>query len=74
VNEGAFYRWRKELARRDAEPAASFVPVQVSADHPGAEESRIEIVLVGGRRVRLSGRVDRQALADVLAAVESQAC
>lgn len=47
--------------------SASFVPVRVLDDAPAARGSRIEIVLAGGQRVRVSGRVDRQTLADVLA-------
>ena len=74
VKEVAFYWWRRELARRDAEQPVSFVPVHVSGDHRVEEGSRIEIVLAGGRRVRIRGRVDRQVLADVLAVMEGQAC
>lgn len=120
VRETAFYWWRKELARRDAERlasgqgdtrkrAASFVPVRVTAEpawdgdpgngdrrggdrgsdrrdgdcgggDPASEHRRggdsdngyrrgpavIEIVLMDGRRVRLTGPVDGQALATVL--------
>lgn len=67
----AFCRWRIELARRDAEKASmSFVPVRVTDDalepaHP------IEIVLSGGRVVRVRGQVDRRVLADVLAVLTS---
>jgi hypothetical protein len=62
------------LARRDAEAASmSFVPVRVTEDAlPPA--SPIEIVLAGGRCVRVSGPVDRQVLADVLTVLEGQAC
>ena len=90
VEEGGFYWWRKELARRDAEASVhpdaerpvsaqrstkkqpvSFVPVQVVADDREAEGGRIEIVLAGGQCIRVSGRVDRRALADVLAVMAS---
>lgn len=74
VNASQFFFWRRELTRRDAEQTVSFVPVHVS-DHSLAEQaSRIEIVLAGGRCIRISGRVDRQMLADVLAVMEGQAC
>lgn len=80
VKEPAFYWWRTRLAQRDAE-APAFVPVRVvnSATatqlkhqaEPHAGSGGIEIVLGGGQRIRLCGRVDRQALADVLAVLES---
>jgi len=75
-----FYWWRRELARRDAEPSPAFVPVTVAAQMPvgtgGCGEGRIEIVLAGdgkGRRVQVVGPVDRQRLADVLAVLEERA-
>lgn len=71
--EPAFYWWRTELARRDAEQTA-FVPVRVAGDETGGGEGRIEIVLTDQRRIRLCGRVDRQVLADVLAVMEERAC
>lgn len=66
---------RAGAARRRASPSVcaktdpppSFVPVRVIGEHGSAAAGRIEIVLPGGRRVRLRGPVDRQALADVLA-------
>jgi hypothetical protein len=68
LKEPAFYWWRSELARR-AKPAAqtAFVPVHVVADAPNF----IEITLAGGQQVRVSGPVERQALADVLAVLAS---
>jgi len=72
MKEASFYGWRRELALRDAErEQASFVPVRVTADD---DEGRIEIVLSGGRRVRIHGHVDRQMLSDVLAVLEAEAC
>jgi hypothetical protein len=71
VRESAFYWWRRELGRRDAE-ASAFAPVRVVLDAPsaGAESGapgRIEIVLPGERRVHVIGHVERAMLADVLA-------
>jgi len=71
--EFAFYWWRRELARRDAEQT-TFAPVHVAGDEAAGGEGWIEIVLAGQRRIRLSGRVDRQVLADVLAVMEERAC
>ena len=69
---------------------ATFVPVHLSedatdaaaaehADEAALSASRriggcIEIVLSGGRQVRLLGPVDRQSLADVLAVLEGRPC
>lgn len=70
-----FHWWRGELARRDARRSeAAFVPVQVQPDAPAEEPGCIEIILAGGRRVRMRGPVDRQQLAEVLAALEGPAC
>ena len=75
VTETAFYWWRKELARRDAEGrAAAFVPMHVSEEPAPGGAGQIEIVLADGRRVRLSGAVDRQALSAVLDVLERPAC
>jgi hypothetical protein len=68
LSEPSFYGWRRTLAQRDVASSGSapsypaFLPVQVTAQRA----SRIEIVLEGGRRVRLSGPVDRAALEQVL--------
>jgi transposase-like protein len=75
VTETAFYWWRKELARRDAESqTASFVPIHVAEDRPEGGDSQIEIVLADGRCVRLTGPVNREmltAVLDVLASASS---
>ena len=78
--ESAFYWWRTQVARRDAE-APGFAPVRViadAADEAAADPSaawagRIEIFLPGGRRVHVVGRVERRMLADVLALVTAAA-
>ena len=84
LRESAFYFWRKELARRGAgtKPKAAFVPVRVTGEQPAASggpaertpTGRIEIVLSDGCQVLLVGRVDRQALADVLTVLEDRPC
>jgi hypothetical protein len=75
LNGAGFYGWRKELARRDAEqPGTAFVPVQVTEDGSTGAGGRIDIVLAGGRRIRVRGPVDRRMLADVLAVLEGPAC
>ena len=72
LKEASFYRWRRELAQREAEPrSTAFVPVHVTADRPRDDDPRIEIVLTDGRHVGVHGPVDRQRLADVLAVLSS---
>jgi hypothetical protein len=75
VNEVSFHWWRRELARRDTEPPqAAFIPVRVVPDNVPEAHGGIEIVLSGGRLVRVNGHVDRQALADVLSVLETAPC
>jgi hypothetical protein len=48
--------------------------VRVSAEDVIRADGQIEIALSGDRRIRLSGPVDRQMLADVLAVLEAPRC
>jgi hypothetical protein len=84
LNDQTFSWWIRRLQRlaaglpdtpqrrRRAKP--TFVPVHVQPDPPAQQPSCIEIVLAGGRRIRLSGPVDRRQLTEVLAALEGPAC
>ncbi len=75
VTEAAFHWWRREVARRDAEaPAASFVPVHVTDDPARDGDPQIEIELTDGRRVRVTGTVNREMLTQVLDVLERRAC
>ena len=75
VKEAAFHWWRRELARRDAEgQAPSFVPVHVTGDPMQDSDPQIEIVLTDGRRVRVSGAVNREMLTQVLDVLERRVC
>ena len=79
LNEPAFYWWRSRLGRTDRKQESRFkkptlVPIRVSPSETGSAEGTIEILLSGDRRVRVSGPVDRQALADVLAVLEAPVC
>ena len=85
VKEASFHWWRRELARRDAEQApsvrrdaevlpCSFVPVHLADDSARDGDGQIEIELTDGRRVRVTGAVNRQMLAQVLDVLERQAC
>jgi len=63
---------------------ASFIPIHVMKDATGTkdhsatdrhdDDSSIEIILADGRRVRLTGLVNRQMLTDVLDVLERRAC
>ncbi len=75
IPTASFHWWRRELRRRDRkESKGRFVRVHVAEGEAADSDGRIEIVLTCGRRVRMSGRVDRQMLADVLAVLGGQAC
>jgi hypothetical protein len=57
----------RSAARRSVvAPEATFVPVQVADDTARVDDPQIEIVLLDGRRVCVTGTVDREALAVVL--------
>jgi hypothetical protein len=67
VKEASFHWWRRELARRDAEPqATSFVPVHLTDEPSRDGDGQIEIELTDGRRVRVTGMVHREMLVQVL--------
>ena len=75
VKEAAFHWWRRELARRDAETSvSSFVPVHVTDDPAPDGDGQIEIELTDGRRVRVTGRVNREMLTQVLNVLEHRRC
>ena len=85
VKEATFHWWRRELTRRDAEQlpsvrrdaeaqANSFVPVHVTDDAARDGDGQIEIELTDGRRVRVTGTVNREMLTQVLDVLEREAC
>jgi hypothetical protein len=56
-------------------PAPRFVSVQVAADAaPVRGAARIEVLTPSGHTLRVPAGVDRQTLADVLAALETRPC
>ncbi len=64
---------------KQAEPidsSTSFVPVHVANDNTNADDrgSQIEIMCLDGRSVRVTGTINRQALADVLDVLAGQPC
>lgn len=81
VSPGTFSWWRHELKRRDAEAARgngkgpAFVPVRV-VDYPARSSTRstMEVVLRGGRLVRIQTELGVEDLAKMVLALEGRAC
>jgi hypothetical protein len=73
VSAPSFYAWRRTLAQRDT-AAAHFVPVHVLAETiPGATDSDasgLELVLEGGRRLRIGPAFDDATLRRLLCVLE----
>jgi transposase-like protein len=67
----SFYAWRRELQRGDAE-GPTFVPVHVVAEDVPAPAGRVEVVLRGGRTVRVGPGFDATTLRQVVAALEEE--
>jgi transposase-like protein len=70
----SFYNWRRELQRRAAAEQPAFVPVQVVADAVPAQDSALEVVLAGGRTVRVAPGFDAVTLRQLLAVLEGRPC
>src|SRR4029077_2664355 len=69
LSQASFYAWRRELQRREAAPPA-FVPVRVVAADGPPPGTTIEVVLRGGRTVRVAPGFDAATLQHVVAALE----
>ena len=72
-----FYLWKRRLGQGAGGQAGGsltpvgFAPVQVVPEAaPVAATGSLEMFLSQDRRIRLTGKVDRQQLADVLAALD----
>jgi hypothetical protein len=72
----SFYWWRREVRIRDARRGGTnrprFVPVRM-ATRP-ATDGALEVVLAGGRLIRVGSDFDADHLRAVVAALESVAC
>ena len=75
------FRWRREAGiagkKSPRKPATAFVPVALPAPAhaaavAGADRGLIEIELAGGRRLRVSGPVETEALRRVIAVLEGR--
>jgi hypothetical protein len=71
--EPTFYAWRRTLRERDA-AAVPFVPVHVLPDEPALSPDdptpALELVLRGGRRLRIAPGFDAATLQRLLALLE----
>ena len=89
LKEGLFHSWRRELWRRDQEKAgrrsrgvsgrgapakASFALVDLDGEQGELNEAGIELVLAGGRKLRIGKGVDEKTLVSVVTALEKQRC
>jgi transposase len=74
LSEPSFYTWRRTLADRDA-AAVRFVPVQVTPEPTpttttAGSAGALELVLGGGRRLRVGPGFDGPTLTRLLALLE----
>lgn len=65
----SFYAWRRTLQRRDA-TTSPFLPVRVVADEAPAAVARVELVLPGGRCLRVPPGFDPATLRQLLAVLQ----
>jgi transposase len=65
-----FYAWRRTLHQREA---AAFVPVDVVPEPEPARAPDFELVLAGGRRLRVTPGFDPATLRQLLAVLEEAA-
>src|SRR5271168_4096582 len=69
--EARFYAWRRTLEQRLAKSAA-FLPVRVVADEPQSPGGAVELVLAGGRLVRVAPGFDAATLRQLLTVLEEE--
>jgi hypothetical protein len=79
LHESQFYWWQRRLtAARPAPNRAKATPAAASfalvSEEPGMTDAGIELVLAGGRRLRIARGVDQQTLRAVLAAMGAEGC
>ena len=68
LSQPSFYTWRRELQQRDA--ATTFVPVRVVTDDQPTPSTPIEILLAGGRSIRITPGFDPATLRQLLAVLQ----
>ena len=65
----SFYAWRREIQQRDS-VADTLVPVQLVRDGEPSGPSTFEVVLAGGRTLRVAPGFDAATLRQLLAVLE----
>ena len=74
----SFYWWRREVRIRDARRRGTnrpqFVPVQMTPKPPTGAAVGVEVVLAGGRLIRVGSGFDADHLRAVVAALEAVPC
>lgn len=71
----SFYWWRREVRIRDARRGSArprFVPVRMTPEPP--KDASLEVVLGGGRSIRVGSGFDAEHLRAVVTALESTPC
>jgi hypothetical protein len=80
LKECQFYWWQRRLKEKRPSASTPQSPANGSASfalvsgEPGSADAGIELVLAGGRRLRLAKGVDEATLRSVLAALEQPGC
>jgi hypothetical protein len=69
LSQPLFYRWRRVLERRAADSAA-FLPVHLVSTDLGTPAAALELVLSGGRTLRVAPGFDAATLRQLLAVLE----
>jgi hypothetical protein len=70
LSQPSFYAWRRELQRRDSEKPP-FVPIRLRVDEPPTPFSHaLEVLVAGGRRLRVAPGFDAATLRQLLAVLE----
>ena len=59
---------------RASQPAPLFIPVRITRPVPDSTPGDFEVVLLGGRRIRVPARFDQEALASLVSILESVRC
>jgi transposase-like protein len=74
VTPTAFAHWRKEIAARDARRTEAAEPLFVPVDITPTPAAALDVVLRGGRMVRVPPGFDPVHLRAVMAALEEPSC
>ena len=69
LSQANFYAWRREIQQRDA-AAEAFLPVEILPQEDPPSTSRLEVVVAGGRTLRVAPGFDPVTLRQLLAVLE----